>query len=485
MHKNGKSLDRRAFLKTTAAGIGAAAAAASIANGESAAAPQAGGAKPDPAKLIWRSKSPDMAYARLGRTNFMVSRIVSGLGGPTGGTDMWRRELQRGVNYFDTARGYGNSEVDFKEFLKEFRNDLWITSKATDIAGYSRIDPDVRKLYIEAMKKFLGEADFAKVEGQPGPKAKEKNLLDLLLFHRAAVAKQKATGEKPDLRPAGKRMAELYLAQLDESLGRMGIDHVDSYFIHGVEIPWFFDCPEVWEAYEKAHKAGKAKHFGFSVHKHHKEVLAAAVEANAKGPWKIDLIMPGVNPVSFDDLKPELTALKKQDVGIVAMKTTGIEARKADVNDKRFSALMADVRYNPFERAKLWVLHLSEDLVDAVICLMSNMGHMEKDIPLATVKLSAQAKQELRTIVRLQMAGACHLCGDCQTNCPEHIAVVDMIRYHAYIHQYNDKELARELYEQAGYDPAKVCSNCGKCAEVCNSHVPIVELLHELSHDMA
>ena len=27
-----------------------------------------------------------------------------------------------------------------------------------------------------------------------------------------------------------------------------------------------------------------------------------------------------------------------------------------------------------------------------------------------------------------------------------------MVRYHAYIHQYNDKELARELYRQAGYD---------------------------------
>jgi predicted aldo/keto reductase-like oxidoreductase len=491
MQENGNSLDRREFLKTTATGLGVAAGSLAISGckGERGKSEQPSGTTTQPSGTPTTAPaagtSPDMSYSRLGRTNFKVSRIVSGLGGSAGNDDVWRRELSRGINYFDTALGYGNSEVNIKDFLKEYRDRLWITSKATDIAGYRNIDPDVRKLYLAAMKQFLGDADYAKVEGEPGAGAKEQDRLDLLRFHNAAVARQKATGQKPDLRPAGKKMAELYLAKLDESLGRMGIDVVDSYFMHGVEIPWFFDCHEVWEAYEKAHKAGKVKHFGFSVHNHPKEVLAAAVEANANGPWKMDLIMPGVNPVSIEMLRPELTALKKQDVGIVAMKTKGIENRKVDVNDKRFSELMADRRYNPFERSKLFMLHLSDGLVDAVICQMKNMEEMEKDIPLATVKLSARAKQELRTIVKLEMAGACHLCGDCQTHCPEHIALVDMIRYHAYIHQYDEKEMARELYSLAGYDPAKVCNNCGKCGDVCGSHVPIVDLLHELSRDMA
>ncbi len=74
--------------------------------------------------------------------------------------------------------------------------------------------------------------------------------------------------------------------------------------MHGVELPWMFDCLEVWEAFEKARKAGKAKHFGFSTHNHQKEVLAATVEANDRGPWKVDVIMPGINPESFVRLRP-------------------------------------------------------------------------------------------------------------------------------------------------------------------------------------
>ena len=496
---NGHSVDRRTFLRTTAVGIGTVAASSAIAYGEEAAKnakanehKEGAGAtsKPvDPSKLIWRSKSPDMEYVRLGSTNFMVSRIVAGLGGGAKEADLLRRSLQRGVNYFDTARGYGSSEVEFKPFLKEYGKDLWVVSKATDIAGYSRIDQDVRKLYIEAMKKYLGDAEIAKLEGQAGShaadKEKSKAQLDLLLLHNAAVAKEKASGEKPDLRPIGKLMAEMYLKKLDESLERMGIDCVDSYFMHGIEIPWFFDCHEVWEAYEKAHKAGKVKHFGFSVHNHHKEVLAAAVGAIKKGPWKIDLIMPGVNPVSFDNLKPELAALKKLDVGIVAMKTNGLKNRKVDGNDKRFETLMANEKYGEYERSKLWMLNMTDGLIDAVICQMQNMEQLEKNIPLASVKLSAQALRELDAIVKLEMAGACHLCGDCQTHCPEHIALVDMLRYHAYVHQYDEKDMARALYEQAGYDPAKLCSNCGTCSDVCKSRVPIVNLLHELSRDMA
>jgi ferredoxin len=60
-----------------------------------------------------------------------------------------------------------------------------------------------------------------------------------------------------------------------------------------------------------------------------------------------------------------------------------------------------------------------------------------------------------------------------------------MIRYHAYVHQYDEKELARSLYAKAGYDPAKLCTSCGKCAAVCPSGVQITRILAELSACMA
>ena len=473
MSDSGHILDRRHFLKTTAAGLTAAAAASAMAASETQ--PSSSGPPVSPDKLVWRSRTPDMEYARLGRTNYMVSRVVAGWGGDE---DIWRRMISRGLNYFDSARGYGNSEPEFKPFMKKNRDKLWVTSKATGVAGYNRIDPDVRKLYLAAMKDFLSAEEFEKLGG-----SNEK--AELLRFHEAAVKKQKAGGEKPDLRPVGKKMAELYAKMLDESLERSGVGHFDAYFMHGVEIPWIFDCLEVWEAYEKANKAGKVKHFGFSCHKHHKEVLAAAVEADTRGPWKIDLCMPGVNPESFDSLRPQLEGLKKRDIGVIAMKTAGIKNRPTDGREKKFESLIGSGTYNEWERSKLWMLHLTDGLVQGVIAAMKNNEEMAKDLQLPTVKLTTAAARELRTVVKYEMAGSCSLCGHCESRCPEHIAVTDMIRYHAYVHQYNEKDMARELYKLAGYSPSAVCTHCGHCADACASDVPITSLLSQVSAELA
>jgi len=467
MSENQNQIDRRGFLKNTATGISAATVGASVlqaAEGQKAKSSSKTG-KVDPKDLIWKNKSPSMEYRRLGRTNFMCSRLVAGW---IRDESLWRRLLARGVNYYDNARGYGNYEVELSKFLQKYRDKLWITSKSTGIAGYNKIHDDVVKLYRQAMKDYLGD-DSGK----------------MFNLYQKSIEKEKATGKKPDLRPIGKLIAALYSEMLDESLKRMGIDYVDCYMMHGIEIPWIFDCHELWEAYEKAHKAGKAKHFGYSVHRNHKEVMAASVEANKKGPWKIDLVMPGVNPASFDRLKPELEALKKQDVGIIAMKTKGIANRPVDGREKKFKSMTDGKEYNEYERAKLWMLHLTENLIDSVIIGVKNSQEMEKDLALPMVKLTAEAKRELRAIVKYEMAGICHLCGNCSSVCPELIEVTDMIRYHAYIHQYDEKEMARELYAIAGYDPATICNHCGKCEEACLSNIPITKLLHQLSRDMA
>ena len=462
--ENGQ-MDRRRFLQTTVAGVGAAAMAGPVAQSAEEKAPASQPATQASDKdLIWLSRQPDMEYARLGRTNFMVSRIVAG----------WCKDLpldrllSRGVNYYDNALGYGNYEVQMKPFLRNNRGKLFLISKATDIAGHAKIDEGVIKLYRKAMQDFLGES--------------EGDLFDL---HNKAVAKQNETGKKPDLHPVGRHMAKMYLDKLDQSLKRMGVDDVDAYFMHGIEIPWHFDCLEVWEAYEKVHKAGKVKHFGFSTHNHIKEVLAAAVAANQRGPWKIDIAMPQCNSALFDTLKPELAALKKQDVGIIAMKTKGIANRPVDGREAKFKSLTQGKSYNEWERAKLWMLHLTDGLIDGVIAAMNNVDEMERTLALATVKLSAAAEKELRALVKLEMAGTCHVCGACEPACPEHITLTNMIRYHAYIHQYDEKELARSLYAKAGYDPAKLCTSCGKCVEVCPSGVQITRILAELSACMA
>ena len=140
MH-NQDRIDRRRFLKGTAAGIGSAAVSASVLKAAEEKKPETAPAKPrvDPKDLIWRSKAPTMEYARMGRTNYMVSRVVIG---NAGNDALWRRMMAAGMNYFDTASNYGggNHEIQLSETFRKHRDKLWITSKASDIAGYGRID---------------------------------------------------------------------------------------------------------------------------------------------------------------------------------------------------------------------------------------------------------------------------------------------------------------------------------------------------------
>lgn len=181
MSHDPQKMDRRDFLKTTAVGLGATAVSSSMLNAEDK---PADAAKVDEKKLDIRTKVPTMEYRRLGRTNYLCSRIVQGFAG--GPAVSRQRLLSQGVNYWDTARGYGNSEVELKPFLADFRDKLWVTSKATGVAGYNKVDDEVRSIYITMIKTYLGDKF-----GELDTAYKQDNDKDLLRFHNAALAKER------------------------------------------------------------------------------------------------------------------------------------------------------------------------------------------------------------------------------------------------------------------------------------------------------
>ena len=468
-------IDRREFLKTTAAGL-----AASGVLGPLGAVARAADAK----RLIRRNENPEFVYRRLGRTNFNCGRVVAGwITEPP----ILRKMIAGGVNYLDTARHYGEYEVELAPLLKGARDKVWVTSKASGIAGYDTLDSEVQKLYREAMTKFLGEkvsiaADGKTQEITTASAPREK----FLAIHKECVKKMKATGQSPDWRPVGRRISEMYAKMLDESLDRMKIETIDCYMMHGIEIPWIFQCTELWETFEKAQRAGKARCFGFSTHANQKDVLAAGVEANAAGPWKIDLTMPGVNPgeKSFHDYRPELEGFKKQDVGIVAMKTSGT-IRKASTKIEEKLAEVADGRkLNAWERAKVYMLQATDNLIDAVIAKADNAEQVTKALDLPKIRLAAAERRELEAVVRADMVGACRLCGNCTAACPQGVAVADVLRCHAYLHQYNDREMAESVYANLGYTPSDRCADCGQCRKACPSSIDLPRAIQEVAQAM-
>lgn len=475
-------MDRRDFLKTTAAGIAAGGALGAIGSVVRAADATAQ-TRPDGKGLIRRNENPDYVYRRLGRTNFNCSRVTAGwIKEPS----ILRRLIAAGVNYLDTARHYGEYEVELASLLKSARDKVWVTSKASGIAGYDTLDADVQRLYREAMGAFLGEKLTVEAKGglrevNPRKAAREQ----FLAVHKACVKKMKATGQSPDWRPAGRRISEMYARMLDESLDRMKIDCIDCYMMHGIEIPWIFQCTELWETFEKAQKAGKTRCFGFSTHTNQKDVLAAAVEANAAGPWKIDLIMPGVNPESFHAYRPELEALKKQDVGMMAMKASGTIRHAVTKTEEKFAAVADGRKLPAWERAKAYMLHATDGLVDAVIAVVDKSERIASTLDLAKIRLTAAGRKELEPMVQADMEGACRLCGECTSACPMGIAVADVLRHHAYIHQYGDRGLAASLYGQLGYNPSERCTDCRRCTEACPSSIDLPRVINEVAEALA
>jgi 1-deoxyxylulose-5-phosphate synthase len=159
-----------------------------------------------------------MEYVRLGRTGLEVSRLCLGCmtyGQPDRGSHPWtldeatsrpllRKALELGINFFDTANTYsdGSSEEIVGRALREFarREEVVVATK----------------VYFPMHK---------------GPNAKG--------LSRKSI-----------------------MAEIDASLGRLGMDYVDLYQIHR----WDYDTPieETVEALHDVVKAGKARYVGAS-----------------------------------------------------------------------------------------------------------------------------------------------------------------------------------------------------------------------------
>ncbi len=159
-----------------------------------------------------------MEYTRLGRTGLEVSRICLGCmsyGVPGEGTHEWtlpeaesrpfiRKALELGINFFDTANVYsaGTSEEIVGRALKDF-------AKRDEIVLATKVHGRMR----------------------PGPNG-------------AGLSRKSI------------------LAEIDESLRRLGTDYVDLYQIHR----WDPDVPieETLEALNDVVRAGKARYIGAS-----------------------------------------------------------------------------------------------------------------------------------------------------------------------------------------------------------------------------
>ncbi len=301
----------------------------------------------DPAKSnppIRRNEQPSMTYRKLGRTNFMSSRLVFGCGAAlTGGKGvrLLDRAFEAGINHYDIGSDiyYKESERTLAPFLKAHRDEVWVASKAP--VSPVPIKPD----------------------------------------HQTTVDQAKGA-------------AKFWTKLLEASLKDLQTEYVDAYYLMAVNNPTVIKSEEIYKAFLDAKSAGKVGYFGLSTHENATKTMQAAIETG----W-YDLAMIGITPAGWydwttkelakdtpplTDLQPLLEKAREAGIGLIGMKTVRYLAPMSSLGkgdssafDKIYSEDFRASPLNPFQRAYAYVLEHGLDVVNAD---MQNFTHLEENI---------------------------------------------------------------------------------------------------------
>ena len=327
-----------------------------------------------------------MEYRVLGKTGLSVSRL--GFGGipiqkidAEGTKTLLHHLADMGVNYIDTARGYTVSEEYIGYAIEDCRDRFILATKsmARDYAGMARD--------IEISLKNL-RTDY----------------IDLYQIHNPS------------------------LKQLEEVLAPGG----------------------ALEALTEAKAAGKIGHIGLTAHS--TEVFARALELDF-----VETVMFPYNPVETQG--EELIArCAERNVGFIAMKPLAGGAIEDATLALRFCGA------NPG--------------VTVVIPGMAEIREAEENARALsdTTPLTEAEQGKVNALVTDLGTHFCRRCNYCAP-CTVGINISGVFLFEGYLTRYGLEDWARARYEAAVPVPASACVECGVCESRCPYHLPIRQML--------
>lgn len=236
-----------------------------------------------PGKVETAPVSPSVkSYRDIGKTGLKMSDISFGAG-KLSAASMVLRAVDSGINYFDTAPDYGQSEKTLGEAMGRLKREkIIITSKFCNSMPY------------------------------------------------------------PGHLPLGTKKKD-YVAAVEASLSRMKTDYLDFVLVHAIgemnkdlesEKKRLLDG-EMLEAVAELKKAGKVRFLGTSSHgpNNMEDLLMTAVTSG-----RFDMIQPSFNFLKFPKLPEVMKEAHKRGVGVIAMKTlAGAKDMNKDHEGEEFS----------------------------------------------------------------------------------------------------------------------------------------------------
>ena len=236
---------------------------------------------------------------------------------------------------------------------------------------------------------------------------------------------------------------------MDAALQQLGVESVDVgfYNIHNADkvgAAQYREGAERWKA------AGKIRWLGLTSHGDVLNCMKEALQADF-----YDVLMPAYNLDMEEEGRPILEQARKQDVGVVLMKT-----RRGLGGDAYHEAV-------PEYLATPGVTTLNKG--------MSSFAEITRMIQDSRVPSDQTRHMRLREAARLALSGHCAMSGTCNQVCPQQLAVSDVVRCSDYyLEQAEYAALAGETYRALPNRPERMsCGDCSLCAEACPQNVPI------------
>ena len=271
----------------------------------------------------------------------------------------------------------------------------------------------------------------------------------------------------------------------NEQLDRCGLDYFDFYLLHSVEDGGngdTYDRLHCWEWAMQKKAEGKIRHFGFSFHGSpeylekvldaHPEVEFVQIQLNY-ADWENPVVRSGRLYEILHARNIPMIIMEPIKGGTLAKITPELEAKYKAVHPDRSIAS--------------WALRFVGSLpgVMTILSGMSAEEQMRDNISTFThfEPLTDQEKvlvNEVRTIMLNVPQIGCTACRYCTDGCPMHISIPDVFRAINTMDLYHEEFRPKAFYGGLigqGYGRAGDCIGCGQCESVCPQHLPIIELL--------
>jgi len=239
---------------------------------------------------------------------------------------------------------------------------------------------------------------------------------------------------------------------MDESLQRLGLDHVDVFYLLSVGAREVRHEPYM-TAFRKLKEEGKTRFVGIGTHENEPEVIRAAVET---GFWDIVLTSFNFRQSHRKEVRAAIHEAADQGLGIVAMKT------QAGVYWDRAGTRMINMK-----AALKWVLQ--DESVHTTIPAMATFEELEEDLSIMEdLSLTPEELSDLGLGAKLGLSGLfCQQCRRCLDQCPSGFDIPTVMRGHMYSTGHGQPIMARRLLKS--WTAADIgCHRCDGCSVECS-----------------